>query len=123
MPAVSAQARRTRSLAGGKGVCASSPTFTTCMTAPVSDGIELVFETHSITEDNERGIATGWLGGALSPRGRELASELGRRRREDGIAAVFTSDLARAVETARIAFAGTSIPIHEDARLRECNYG
>ncbi len=36
---------------------------------------------------------------------------------------MFTSDLARAVETARIAFAGTSIPIHEDARLRECNYG
>jgi broad specificity phosphatase PhoE len=85
--------------------------------------VEVVFETHSVSLDNERGIATGWLGGALSTRGRELASELGRRRREDGLAAVFTSDLARAVETARIAFAGTSIPIHEDARLRECNYG
>jgi broad specificity phosphatase PhoE len=41
--------------------------------------IELVFETHSISEDNERGIATGWLPGSLSPLGRELASELGRR--------------------------------------------
>ena len=23
--------------------------------------IQIVFETHSITEDNQRGIATGWL--------------------------------------------------------------
>ena len=36
---------------------------------------------------------------------------------------VFTSDLRRAVETAEIAFAGTTIPIHPDARLGECNYG
>jgi hypothetical protein len=28
--------------------------------------IELVFETHSTTEDNERGRATGWLPGDLS---------------------------------------------------------
>ena len=39
------------------------------------------------------------------------------------IDAVFVSDLARAVETAEIAFAGTAIPIHQDPRLRECNYG
>ncbi|WP_206184869.1 hypothetical protein [Thermoactinospora rubra] len=41
----------------------------------------LIYETHSITVDNERGIATGWLPGELSPRGRELAGELGERRR------------------------------------------
>jgi broad specificity phosphatase PhoE len=85
--------------------------------------IELVFETHSLSTDNERGIATGWLDGALSERGRELAAELGARRRSDRLAAVFTSDLARAVETAEIAFAGTGVPIYRDARLRECNYG
>jgi broad specificity phosphatase PhoE len=85
--------------------------------------IELVFETHSLSKDNERGIATGWLPGELSERGRELAAELGVRRRHDGIAAVFTSDLARAVETAEIAFAESGIPIYRDARLRECNYG
>jgi alpha-ribazole phosphatase/probable phosphoglycerate mutase len=85
--------------------------------------VEMVYETHSISEDNENGIATGWLPGKLSTRGRELAAELGTRRREDGIAAVFTSDLRRAVETAEIAFAGTSIDIIQDQRLRECNYG
>jgi broad specificity phosphatase PhoE len=85
--------------------------------------IELVFESHSLSTDHERGIATGWLDGELSERGRELAGELGKRRRADGLAAVFTSDLGRAVETAETAFAQTGIPIYRDARLRECNYG
>ncbi len=85
--------------------------------------IELVYETHSITVDNERGTATGWLPGELSPAGREGARELGDRRRNDGIAAVFTSDLRRAVETAELAFPERAIPIHHDARLRECDYG
>ncbi len=73
--------------------------------------------------DNERGVATGWLPGELSERGRENARELGRRRRDDGIAVVFTSDLRRAAETAEIAFGGSGIPVVEDARLRECDYG
>jgi broad specificity phosphatase PhoE len=83
----------------------------------------LVFETHSLTVDNERGIATGWLGGTLSLRGRELAGELGARRRADGIQAVHASDLARAVETVEIAFEGSGIPIELDWRLREIDYG
>ena len=85
--------------------------------------IELVYETHSTTVDNETGIATGWLPGRLSETGREQARALGERRRDDGLAAVFTSDLARAVETAEIAFDGSGIPVREDWRLRECNYG
>ena len=85
--------------------------------------VELVYETHSISVDNERGIASGWLPGKLSERGRRLAHELGMRRRDDGIACVFTSDLTRAVETAEIAFAGSEIEIRRDARLRECDYG
>jgi broad specificity phosphatase PhoE len=85
--------------------------------------VEIIYETHSITTDNEEGFATGWLPGRLSDTGRKLAQELGERRSADGIATVFTSDLARAVETAEIAFAGTGIPIRQDPRLRECNYG
>ena len=85
--------------------------------------VRIVYETHSISTDNEAGIATGWLPGELSERGRELAQQLGARRRDDGIACVYTSDLRRAVETADIAFAGTAIPRREEVRLRECNYG
>jgi broad specificity phosphatase PhoE len=85
--------------------------------------VELVFETHSTSEDNEAGIATGWLPGRLSARGREQARELGERRRDDGLSVVFTSDLRRAVETAEIAFAGSSLPVVQDERLRECDHG
>jgi 2,3-bisphosphoglycerate-dependent phosphoglycerate mutase len=85
--------------------------------------IQIVFETHSTTEDNENGIATGWLPGRLSELGREQAAGLGKRRRADGVAAVFSSDLARSAETARIAFGGSAIPVLLDWRLRECDYG
>jgi len=86
-------------------------------------GVEIVFETHSISEDNERGVASGWLDGRLSPRGRLFARELGRRRQAEVFDAIYVSDLNRAVETATLAFGHTGIPIVKDARLRECNYG
>jgi len=85
--------------------------------------VSVVFETHSTSEDNEAGIATGRLPGRLSALGREQARELGERRRDDGLSIVFTSDLARAVETAEIAFAGSPLPRVADPRLRECDYG
>jgi alpha-ribazole phosphatase/probable phosphoglycerate mutase len=89
----------------------------------VAVAVAIVFETHSLTTDNEAGVATGWLDGQLSERGRALATELGRRRRDDGVAAGFSSDLGRAVQTVQVAFGGSGIPVHLDARLRECDYG
>lgn len=86
-------------------------------------GIEIVFETHSTSEDNERGVASGWAHSRLSAEGRDQARALGERRRDDGIAAVFCSDLRRAVETAEVAFAGVDTPVLLDWRLRECDYG
>ncbi|HEX9269267.1 MAG TPA: histidine phosphatase family protein [Candidatus Limnocylindria bacterium] len=85
--------------------------------------VEILFETHSLSTDNEQGIASGWLPGRLSEQGRRLAAELGARHRGDRLAAVFTSDLDRAVETAEIAFGGSGIAIRRDPRLRECDYG
>ena len=85
--------------------------------------VAILFETHATSTDNEAGIATGWLDGELSATGRREAAELGERRRDGGFAAVFTSDLARAVQTAEIAFAGAGVSIRRDPRLRECNYG
>lgn len=85
--------------------------------------VSIVFETHSWSEDNAQARASGWNHSRLSPEGQRLAVELGDRRRDDGIDTVFTSDLQRAVETAEVAFAGLSVPILHDWRLRECNYG
>ena len=85
--------------------------------------VAITYATHSTTTDNEAGIATGWLPGTLSSRGREQAARLGARYRDAGCTAVYVSGLARAVETATIAFAGSPLPIVQDARLRECDYG
>jgi 2,3-bisphosphoglycerate-dependent phosphoglycerate mutase len=93
------------------------------MVAGSGGTVEIVFETHSWSTDNDRGVATGWHPGELSDRGRQLAAELGRRRRADRIEAVFTSDLRRAAQTAEIAFAGSAMPVLHDWRLRECDYG
>jgi broad specificity phosphatase PhoE len=85
--------------------------------------VQVVYETHATSLDNERGIATGWLPGELSSAGRQEARELGERRRADGLDAVVSSDLARAVQTVEIAFAGAHVPVSTDSRLREVNYG
>jgi 2,3-bisphosphoglycerate-dependent phosphoglycerate mutase len=85
--------------------------------------VTLIYETHSTTVDNETGRATGWLPGELSAQGILNARALGQRRRDDGIAAVFCSDLRRAVQTATVAFDGSGIPLFLDWRLRETNYG
>jgi hypothetical protein len=53
--------------------------------------VEVVFETHSTTVDNERGVATGWLGGILSRAGEIEARRLGERRRHDHLSAVIAS--------------------------------
>jgi alpha-ribazole phosphatase/probable phosphoglycerate mutase len=81
--------------------------------------VRVVFETHATTEDNEAGVMTGWLPGRLSAAGRAQAAELGARRAD--LRVVFASDLARAVETARIAFPDLDVLL--DWRLRECDYG
>jgi alpha-ribazole phosphatase/probable phosphoglycerate mutase len=85
--------------------------------------IDVVFETHSTSEDNERGRASGWAHSRLSEAGREQARRLGVRRRSDNLAAVFSSDLRRSVETAEISLGATGVPILLDWRLRECDYG
>lgn len=85
-------------------------------------GLEVAFETHATTRENERGVAAGWDPGELSETGRAQAIELGRRRRADSLDAVFASDLTRAAETARIAFPDGP-PLFLDQRLRECDYG
>lgn len=74
--------------------------------------VSIIYETHSLSTDNDLGIATGWKAGQLSEQGRADAKELGERRVHDGIDAVFASDLGRAVETVKIAFVDSKIPIY-----------
>jgi len=84
--------------------------------------VEIIFETHSTSVDNEAGVPSGWGDPPLSDLGGGQAREVGERRRADHVEAVFCSDLRRALETAEIAFGGRTA-ITTDPRLRECDYG
>jgi broad specificity phosphatase PhoE len=84
--------------------------------------MDLVFETHATSFDNEAGLASGWFDVGVSATGEEQARSLGVRRRNDHLAAVFCSDLTRAVRTAEIAVGDRAVPIIPDPRLRECDY-
>jgi 2,3-bisphosphoglycerate-dependent phosphoglycerate mutase len=83
----------------------------------------VLFESHATSRDNEIGLASGWFDVDLSTTGEQQARELGARRRDDDLAAVYCSDLIRAIRTAEIAFGERALPILRDARLRECDYG
>lgn len=84
--------------------------------------IQITFEAHGTTFDNEAHIASGHNDIALSPLGEQQSKEMGERYKDDYFDVIFCSDLQRAYKSAEIAF-GNKYPIIKDARLRECNYG
>ncbi|HJM76363.1 MAG TPA: histidine phosphatase family protein [Dehalococcoidia bacterium] len=75
----------------------------------------ITFVSHSTSLDNE----------AASPRATSMSRSpnWGTKLAGRPFDAVYSSDLQRASKTARIAFADRGIPLIEDARLRECDYG
>jgi broad specificity phosphatase PhoE len=83
--------------------------------------IRITYFVHGTTTDNERGLATGWYPGELSEMGVSQSVEL-RNQIKKKFDAVFCSDLKRAVDSAELTF-GDSIPVIQDKRLRECDYG
>jgi len=84
--------------------------------------IEIIFEAHGTTYDNEAHLASGHNDVALSPLGEQQSKEMGERYKNDHFDAIFCSDLKRAYKSAEIGF-GDKWPIIKDSRLRECNYG
>lgn len=83
--------------------------------------IRITYFVHGTTTDNEQGLATGWLPGELSTRGREQAKVLSKQIAGKQFDIVFCSDLQRATDSAELGF-GNKYKITQDARLRECNY-
>lgn len=81
--------------------------------------VRITYVMHSTTTDSEAGIATGWNPGVLSALGLEQARQLGERYADTRFDAIYVSDLARAVNSATIAFGAGAVRL--DARLSECN--
>jgi broad specificity phosphatase PhoE len=78
---------------------------------------------HGETDDNARGVVQGWIDTPLNERGREQARELVSAVAPLGIAAIWTSHLARAEETARIVGAAIGVEPRVDERLAESRRG
>ena len=86
--------------------------------------IDLWFEAHAQTYHNAADLASGHYDVALTAQGREYAQSVLRARYADQhFDTVFTSDTQRAYDTACLIFADRALPILQDARLRECDYG
>src|SRR4051794_537580 len=77
---------------------------------------------HGEAEYERPGVASD-AGGSLTQLGRDQARRLGESLRDKRIAAVWCSDMARAVQTAEIAAGVLGVPVRVRAGLREFAVG
>ncbi|MFA5124455.1 MAG: histidine phosphatase family protein [Patescibacteria group bacterium] len=84
--------------------------------------IKITYFVHGTTTDNEKDISSGWLDVGLSELGVKQSIDLKDQIKDKEFDVVFCSDLQRAIDSAKLTF-GETVPIVQDQRLRECNYG
>lgn len=84
--------------------------------------IKITYFVHGTTIDNENHKSSGWNDAKLSDLGISQSKELTALTAEMQFDAIFTSDLSRAIDSARLTW-GDKYPLYSDRRLRECNYG
>lgn len=83
--------------------------------------VKVIYFVHGTTEDNISGKCSGWRDVKLAKIGEERVINLGKIRSDTHFDIIFTSDLKRAIDSAKLAF--PSYKHVQDSRLRECNYG
>lgn len=88
-----------------------------------NEATRLLVTRHGETLWNRHGLIQGHRPVPLSDLGRRQAQALGRRLAQTPLAAVYSSDLRRAVETVELAFNGLGPRVQQVAGLRECGYG
>lgn len=84
--------------------------------------VEITYFVHGTTTDNEKDLSSGWNDVELSVLGEQQCKELTDKTSQRNFDVVFTSDLSRAYNSARLTW-GDRYEIIQDSRLRECNYG
>ena len=85
--------------------------------------ISLLLIRHAETVWNREGRMQGFQDSPLSDTGQEQSARLGQWLRRRKVDAVYSSDAARCLETARIAFDGLDLPVRQMPELRERNLG
>jgi 2,3-bisphosphoglycerate-dependent phosphoglycerate mutase len=106
---------------------ASSANLRAPLTADSKDSI-LVLVRHGESDWNKRNLFTGWKDPDLTEKGAAEAHQAGRLLKAEGITfdVAYTSALKRAQRTLAIILeelGQTALPIHQDARLNERDYG
>jgi len=82
--------------------------------------IKIIYYVHGTTFDNASKKCSGWNQVDLNELGKQQAKDLGINT-PFKFDVLFTSDLIRSINTAKIAFPDHEY--HPDKRVRECNYG
>jgi broad specificity phosphatase PhoE len=86
--------------------------------------MKLILTRHGETEENLAGIIQGHLPGKLSKNGISQAKKVALRLKDERIDYIYSSDLARAADTAKeIARYHPNVPIKYVKELRERNHG
>ncbi|MGC9520831.1 MAG: alpha-ribazole phosphatase [Anaerolineae bacterium] len=83
----------------------------------------LLLVRHGETTWNASGRYQGQRDIPLNEAGRAQAVAVARRLASVALQAIYTSDLGRAAETARVIAQPHGLEVHEDVRLRELNFG
>lgn len=83
--------------------------------------LKILYFVHGTTVDNAADKCSGWKQVELTELGRKRAIKLGEIRKDINFDIIFTSDLIRAIDSAKLAF--PNVKHIQDVRLRECNYG
>ena len=78
---------------------------------------------HGETDWNVEGRWQGHADVPLNERGLQQAAHIAQQLSRAGLAAIYSSDLQRALDTARALSAATRLPVQTDPRLREINQG
>lgn len=108
--------------------CAESSS--TEVTNTKTEEVTLYIARHGKTMLNTTDRSQGWIDAPLTPAGVEVAEDLGKGLKNEGITfdAVITSDSGRAIETAEIVLENNGqedmiLKMTKDKRLREFNFG
>jgi probable phosphoglycerate mutase len=85
--------------------------------------VRILLARHGETHFNVAGRWQGQSDSSLTDRGLAQARELGRALADDPVAAVYSSDLGRAMQTAREVAAPHNLEVRAEPRLREIDVG
>lgn len=85
--------------------------------------MEIILIRHAETEENKKGFAQGQLNGILSLSGISEAKKIGKKLARENIDIIFSSDLQRARDTAKIINQNIGANLKFSRKLRERNFG